>query len=172
MLANVRQDGTLIVSDDTQPAVVIAPIAPMSAPAYVPPTDPMIPPNPVVAGTPEGTFRGEGGTPFGYRPTLYIQPIVPDYETGYDVQYGDQLPDNINKGALNPNAVLPGRPGKDQIMPVPTGQQPAKPAIAPAVNPVQQPGPVTGNVAGFDLSRIPFWAWLVGAAVLGSRLLR
>ena len=171
MLANVRQDGTPIVTDDAQPAVVVSPIAPKSAPAYVPPTDAVIPPNPIVAPTPEGTFRGEGGTPFWFRPTLYVQPIVPIYDGGYDLSgYGD-MPVR-NKGAVNPNPVLPGRPGEDQTMPVPTGQQPKKPAIAPAVQSVTQPGPVAGNVAGFDLSRIPFWAWLAGAAFLGSRLLR
>lgn len=172
MLANLRQDGTLIVTDTSEPAVVVSPIAPKSAPAYVPPTDAFIAPNPIIAPPPDGQFRGEGGTPFGSRPSIYIVPIVPVADGGYDLSgYGDVVP-NRDKGPVLPNPVLPGRPGDKQTMPVPTGQQPTKPAVAPAVNALQQPGPITGNVAGFDLSRIPFWGWLVGAAFLGSRLLK
>ncbi len=177
MLANVKQDGISIVSDATQPAVVISPIEPMSAPAYVPPTEAVIPPNPIVAPAPDYQFRGEGGTPFGVRPPLYITPLVvtnPDERYNLDVSgYGDNVPtERLAKPAIARPFILPQRPGEDQIMPVPTGQQPMKPPVAPAVESVTKPGPIGGTIGGFDLSRIPFWAWLAGAALLGSRLLR
>lgn len=172
MLAITRKVGTPYAPATTEAAVVVPPIVATAAPAYVPPMDPFIPPNPVLAPTPPGTFRGEGGTPFGFRPVLYIQPMVPVVlDGGYDLSGYSEVPAPA-KGAIPANPVRPGRPGKDQVMPVPTGQQPTKPAIAPAVQSVEQPGPITGTVAGFDLSRIPFWAWLAGAAFLGSRLLR
>lgn len=172
MLAVVRQDGTLILPDSSLPAVVISPIAPKAAPAYQPPTDPFIPPNPIIAPAPPGTFRGAGGTPFGSRPQLYIQPMVPPPDGVYDLSGYDTNMPVRDKGAVLPNPVVPGRPGKDQIMPVLTGQQPTQSPIGTAVESVTKPGPITGTVAGFDLSRIPFWAWIAGAALLGSRLLR
>lgn len=170
----IAVSGTLIESNVTQPGVVVPPIEPTSAPAYVPPTQPVIPPNPMVAAAPDYQFRGEGGTPFGSNPPAYllpytIEPPVRDYGLS---DTGAVPVERVSKLAVPRPFILPPRPGEDQVMPVPTGQQPAKPNVAPAVEPVSKPGPVSGTFQGFDLARIPFWAWLVGAAVLGSRLLR
>lgn len=168
------QDGNIVEAAITKPAVVVPSIVATAPPTYMPPTNPYIAQNPAVAPPPPYQFRGEGGTPFGARPPAYVMPpyILPPVRT-YDLEgYADQLPDNINKGAVPDQPDLPGRPGKDQVMPVLTGQQPTKPAIAPAIESVQKPGPITGTVAGFDLARVPFWAWLATAAVVGSRLLR
>jgi len=169
------QDGTIVASSTTAPAVVAPLIIATPPPAYMPPVELYIAPDPPEAPAPEYQFRGEGGTPFGARPPAYVTPlyILPPVQ-GYDLEgYADQFPGSFgNKGAVPGQPLLPGRPGKDQVMPVLTGQQPTKPAVAPPVESVQRPGPITGTVAGFDLSRVPFWAWLAAAAVVGSRLLR
>lgn len=180
----VKQGAELDVTSEAVTPLPTPPIVPRSAPAFVPPTDPIIPPNPLVAPAPTYQFRGEGGTPFMARPSVYLYPFSlaePSRDYTRDLSgYGD-MPDR-NKDAVEANPVRPGRPGEEQIMPVPTGLRPAKPMIAPAVQPVEAPvpapvsasggGPVTGIVAGFDLSRVPFWAWLAAAALLGSRLLK
>jgi hypothetical protein len=58
-------------------------------------------------------------------------------------------------------------------MPVLKYADPTKPNVAPAVEQVTPPtGPVRGTLFGKDLSAIPFWAWLVAAAFIGSRVFR
>lgn len=153
------------------PAIVPPVIAPTAAPSYVPPTDPTIPPNPVIAPPPPNQYFGRGGTPFGARPRLYVEPLV--YGDEYDKRLYPLDPRaGTNDGKVAREQVLPPRPGEKKVMPVPRGDQPTKPPVPPAIEPVQKPGPITGVVAGFDLSRVPLWAWLVAAALLGSRLLR
>lgn len=180
----VKQGAELDVTSEALTPLATPPIVPMSAPAFVPPTDPIIPPNPLTAPAPSYQFRGEGGTPFMARPSVYLYPLTitePSKDYTRDLSGYGAMPDR-NKDAVPANPVLPGRPGEDQTMPVPTGQRPAKPMVLPPVQPVQPPppapvpatggGPVTGVVAGFDLSRVPFWAWLAVAALAGSRLLK
>lgn len=153
------------------PVVVVPAITATAAPAFVPPMDPVIPPNPVIAPPPPYQHRGEGGTPFGARPTLYIQPMR--YGDEYDARLYPLEPRvGAGDGAVPRPRILPMRPGEKEVMPVPTGQQPTKPPVPPVTPSVQPPGPITGTVAGFDLARVPLWAWLVAAALLGSRLLR
>lgn len=64
--------------------------------------------------------------------------------------------------------VLANTPAKQ---PVPGSTAPV-PQTTNAVSRDSQPGPITGKVAGFDLSRVPLWAWLVGAALVGAKLLK
>lgn len=159
----------ILDGQDIEPAYVPPPIVPMSAPLYVAPTNPYIAPAPTLAREPDYQFRGEGGTPFGARPPIYIHPMI-DLETR-DLLYIGQPPPQDNQ-VTPKQPELPPRPGEKAVMPVPTGQQPTKPPVPAVTTPVQKPGPITGMVAGFDLARVPLWAWLVGAAVVGSRLLR
>lgn len=77
------------------------------------------------------------------------------------------------QGAVPNNPELAPRRGDKQTMPVPTGQQPTRPPVGEAIPESTPPkGPVTGKVGGFDLSAVPLWAWLAGAALLGARLLK
>lgn len=151
-------------------AVVALLPAPTAPPAYVPPTNPYIPPAPTLAAPPEGQTLGKGGTPFGAVPLIYIQPPVIRYANGD----GLYVPPPIRPEeppTSQPVALPP--PGNKEVMPVLIGQQPRKEPVAEALDPVQKPaGPIRGTLAGFDLATVPLWAWLVGAAFLGSRLLR
>ena len=98
-------DGTRVSAPTTQPAVVVAPITPTAPPAYVPPTNPYIAPDPMKSPPPPYQFRGEGGTPFspGVAPpayvapyTLFIQPRIPLELDGY----ADAMPILVNRGAV------------------------------------------------------------------------
>lgn len=153
-------------------AAIVAPLPqPVAAPAYVPPTDPYIYPAPMLAPSPEGQTLGKGGTAFGSVPPIYIQPPVIRYANGD----GLYVPPPIRpEEPPTSQPVQPPPPGNEQVMPVLIGQQPRKEPVAEALDPVQKPaaGPVRGTLAGFDLATVPLWAWLVGAAFLGSRLLR
>lgn len=178
------------------PPLTAPAIAPAPAPAYIPPVSVPMNPNPYIAPPPPYQFMGEGGTPFGDAPELYVPPdrIIPpppdrrfgwvwtgakweftpvlaDYDPPPIVQY-DQ-----GGGAVAKPYVLPMRPGEDSLMPVPGGDVPTRPDVAPTVEQVQTPapagtGPFKGNFLGADLSIVPLWAWLVGAALLGARVLK
>jgi len=63
------------------------------------------------------------------------------------------------------------RTGTATTLPVPTKPKDPAPALDPAGRDAQS-GPITGKVAGFDLGRIPLWGWLIGAALIGARLLK
>lgn len=169
MLSVIKQVGTE-QSTATAEQPYVAPLpTPTAAPAYIAPTNPYINQDPMEAPAPDYQYRGTGGTPFAAtQPRIYLDPIriLPPI---LDLDYG-LTRDATNKGATPNQPQLPGRPGDRQTMPVPTGQQPAKSDIPKAVQPV--PGPITGNVAGFDLAKVPFWGWLIAAAFLGSRLLK
>lgn len=156
-------------------ALAPIPLPVIAAPEYVPVGAP-VPPNPVTAPPPPVQFRGAGGTPFlitsGARsPAVYSPAIIPTYKPFlYDV------PDTA---AYNPNApavplpVAKAPAGTKANVPVPVVVPPSKVPVPATQTPTQAPpGPVSGNVGGFDLSRVPLWAWLVGAAVVGSRFLR
>lgn len=152
-------------------AVVTLLPVPTAPPAYVPPTNPYIYPAPSLAPSPEGQTLGKGGTAFGSVPPIYIQPPVIRYANGD----GLYVPPPIRpEEPPTSQPLAPPPPGTDQVMPVLIGQQPDKVPVAPARDPVQKPaaGPVRGTIAGYDLATVPLWAWLVGAAFLGSRLLR
>ena len=169
----------LLSSPVTGPTAPMAPaIQPASAPLYVQPVSVPMLRDPMIAPAPDGQFRGEGGTAFGSRPTLYVQPLAPEvadslsnggiYRPPVDDAY------NINAPVIHP-PVAPERPGDSTIQPVPVGQQPTKPNVAPAVQPVTVPassGPIKGQFLGLDLGVVPLWAWLVGAALIGARILR
>lgn len=155
--------------DPTAKALTAPLPTPASAPAYVPPTNPTIPQAPTQALSPEGQTMGKGGTSFGSVPPIYILPPVIRYDTpevGYDVlPYRPREP-------VPQNPIEPTLPGTKAVMPVPVGQQPAKVPVPAVVASVETPGPITGSVAGYDLARVPLWAWLVGAAVVGSKVLK
>lgn len=149
------------------------PITPTPAPTYQAPSisDTATVQAPMIAPPFPGQTLGKGGTPFGAVPLIYVHPLPILYDAGlklypYEPRAGD--PD----GLVPQPELRPPRPGEDAITPVPVGQQPTKPPL-----PVQQPQisplpPVKGTVAGFDLAKVPFWAWLVAAAVLGAKLLK
>lgn len=165
--------------------VPVSPIQPKAAPLYIQPVSVPLLPAPTPAPPPPDQFRGEGGTTFGVssgadKPVIYIQPIVP--EDRFHILDGGGIyapPPNDSGYNVNQPTVLPPvtreRPGDSTIQPVPTGQQPTKPDVAPAVVPVTVPasaGPIKGQFLGFDLGIVPLWAWLVGAALIGARILR
>lgn len=185
----------LLSSGVTGPAPTPLPlISPTMAPAYVQPVSTPIRPNPAIASPPPSQFRGEGGTSFGLKPNIYIQaPLPAGLEVQPTIPTGDvrtqlyvQRP--VSDGGVympppntsfNPNDPAPqtpvtkDRPGDALVMPVPVGQVPAKSDIGTAVVPVTVPGgPIKGSVLGLDLGVVPLWAWLVGAAILGARVLR
>jgi hypothetical protein len=72
------------------------------------------------------------------------------------------------------NETLAPRRGDKQNMPVPTGMQPTKPPVGEATPQVAPPGsgPVRGSFLGADLSIVPLWVWLAGAALIGARILK
>jgi len=155
----------------TAPAPVAPTITPTAAPAYQPPISYPIVSAPMIAPPPSEQFRGEGGTAFGAVPTLYNRPWVAtfvDKELLYPYGPRDGDPDGLVAGPQ----ILPPRPGEEATMPVVEGQQPAKEEIPPTRESVQRPGPISGTVAGFDLSRVPLWAWLTVAVFIGVKVLR
>lgn len=155
--------------DPTAKALTAPLPTPYNAPAYVAPTNPIIPQAPTMALPPDGQTMGKGGTSFGSVPPIYILPPVIRYDTP-DAGY-DELPYRPPKVVPQP-LVEPTLPGTKAVMPVPVGQQPAKVPVPAVVASVETPGPITGTVAGYDLARVPLWAWLVGAAVIGSKVLK
>lgn len=166
----------LLDSAMTGPEPVAAPvIQPASAPVYVAPVSVPMLPGPTIAPPPPEQFRGEGGTSFGLVPQIYILPPAPVNLNGDTGTYVP--PPNSAYNPATPAPALTGtraRPGDKTIQPVPSGQVPTKPDVAPAVVPVPVPGagPVKGTFLGFELAMVPLWAWLVGAALLGARVLR
>ena len=178
-------------ADVALPAVEAPLIAPAPAPRYVPPLSVAILPAPMIAPPPDGQYMGEGGTPFGSMPVLYIQPPVlppppPDRRPGWFwngtawiyVGEADYNPPPVLKydpdAPAPENPTLPMRRGEKQVMPVPAGQVPARPDAGEITPQVTTPGtgPVKGMFLGADLSIVPLWAWLAGAALLGARLLK
>lgn len=143
---------------------------PYSAPAYVPPTDPIIAQAPTTALPPDDQTMGRGGTSFGSVPPIYILPPPIRYDDTPEAGY-DALPYRPRE-PVPQYQVEPTLPGTKAVMPVPTGQQPAKVPVPAVVASVESPGPIKGTVAGYDLARVPLWAWLVGAAVIGSKVLK
>src|SRR6266496_1046973 len=148
-----------------------------AAPKYVPEiTSTPIPPNPVIAPPPEGQIKGTGGTIFGIvsgaiKPPVTLAPyIMPTMkEPLYD------LPDNDAYAPMAPYApLIQAKPpaGTQAYVTPPKVPAPVKSNVPPVVTSVPSLGPITGKVAGFDLATVPLWAWLLGAAVLGARLLR
>jgi hypothetical protein len=143
---------------------------PMSAPAYVPPSDPVIPLNPTIAPPPDGQFLGKGGTSFGLIPATYWPSMPLPYTKPGSELYA--LETRSQPGIAAP-LILAKRPGDDANVPVPSVPVPIKPPIAETITAAQPPkGPISGVVAGFDLAKVPLWAWLVGAAVLGAKLFK
>lgn len=155
-------------------ALAPIPLPVISAPVYVPVGDP-VPPNPIIAPPPPGQFRGEGGTSFiisagGIQPPVYRPSIIPTYiPNTYDIPVTDAY--NPQDPAA-PMIIAPAPGGTRANVPVPTVPPPAKPPVTGNPTPTEMPGPISGTVAGFDLTRIPLWAWLAGAALLGARLLK
>lgn len=156
------------------------PIVPFPSPPPPLVSDAALVPSPMLAPSFEGQFLGKGGTPFGVMPRIYITPLPPAVingggeilRGGVDVSYPFKPRAGDPEGLVPPPVLRPRRPGEDAIVPVPTGQQPTKPPLPvtqPQITPV---APVTGKVGGFDLAKVPFWAWLVAAAVVGAKLLK
>lgn len=170
-------DSALVSATTPTPAPVIAPAA---APEYQPPVSVPMVQDPVEAPAPVGQIRGSGGTSFQVSAgSIKLQPYVLPPVIRNDGDSGLYVPPPND--AYNPNAPAPltpetmARPGDSTIQPVPRGIVPGKPAIAPAVPAVPVPkvaGPIKGNVLGFDLSLVPLWAWIVGAALVGARVLK
>lgn len=155
-------------------AVAPIPLPVIGAPVYVPVGAP-VPPNPIIALPPVNQFRGAGGTPFivsagGSQPPVYRPAIIPTYiPNAYDIPVVDTF--NPQDPAA-PMIIAPAPDGtKSNILP-PKVRPPAKPPVTGNPTPTVMPGPISGTVAGFDLTRIPLWAWLAGAALLGARLLK
>lgn len=158
-------------------APVVAPaIQPASAPVYLPAISVPMMPDPTIAPPPVGQYRGEGGTAFGSVPRLYVQPPVPGGAGDVGAIY--RLPPNEAYNPALPAPILPEtkpRLGDSTIQPVPRGDVPTKPAVQPAIPEVtvpKVPGPIKGNILGLDLALVPLWAWIVGAALLGARVLK
>lgn len=164
----------LPVKDGGALAPIIPP--PISAPEYTPVGAP-IASNPIIAPPPPQQFRGTGGTPFVdsagiSQPAVYLRPYIISTPSPADL-YDTPATDTYNPNSpATPAPLQPKAPGTGaNVTPRPV-PPPAKPPVPAAVSKTVMPGPISGNVAGFDLSRVPLWAWLVGAAVLGARLLR
>jgi hypothetical protein len=94
------------------------------------------------------------------QPRPLVDPVL--YET----------PPATDQQVFNPNQPVPAQlprplpPGTKVVMPVITGQQPAKLPVALGVDEVPVPGPIHGTVAGFDLSRVPTVGWVAAAALV------
>lgn len=166
---------TLIKSIDA-PVVEAAPappaIIPKPAPLYVPPvSDAATTPNPMNAPSFPGQTLGKGGTPFGAMPVIYLRPM-PIVFDGVGTLYPYQPRIGKPDGLVPQIEILPPRPGEDALVPVPTGQQPKKSELPPQQPSISPLPPVRGKVAGVDLAKVPFWAWLVAAAVIGAKLLK
>lgn len=156
-------------------APVVAPLpTPRSAPAYVPPVDPYIYPAPTLAQPPNYQIMGTGGTPFGDQPVIYAAPPLVPYTPNTGGRELDTVMTRDDDAPVSQQPVERAPKGSGYVMPVLKRAEPIKPPVAPQVTPVEKPapGPITGTVAGFDLARVPLWAWLVGAALIGSRLLK
>src|SRR6267142_2531220 len=137
-LSNAQLDAAVVLAPRPEVAPVIQPTPP---PVYIAPVSVPLYPAPAVAPTPLNQIRGEGGTPFGFRPELYVQPLVPVLAVpvelrDYRLRVGYEPPPN---DAYNPGAVVPTppetppRPGDSTIQPVPVGQDPRKAAVPSAV---------------------------------------
>lgn len=177
---------TLSLREATQvvaPAVVVPVITPTPPPVAPPLSSAPLPPDPAIAPPPVYQFRGEGGTPFGSVPQLYTQrPVIAESRCGTggfrcgEVGYNPPPPVAYDPDAPPPPIIHIGlRPGDHTIQPVPSDPPPAKPPVPKPVDPVTQPapaGPVRGMVLGFDLSKVPLWAWIGLVAVVGVRVLR
>lgn len=168
-LARTTQSGValqLVVEDEYTAPLPEPTTAPVPAPL-----DPIIAPAPTTAPPPPDQTRGEGGTPYQLVPEVYGPPPVLIYAPeGTDDYVG---PDRMerNPATKQPVEETPNTPGR--VAPITVPFPVLKPAVPAAVAPVTKPaGPITGNVAGFDLARVPLWAWLAGAAFLGAKLLK
>ena len=165
----------LPVKDGGALAPVIPP--PTPAPEYMPVGAP-VPPNPIIAPPPPQQYRGEGGTPFldgsGFnQPTVYLRPYIIPVPPSESVLYGIPETETYYPNAPAVPQIIAKKPaGTGANVTPPPVPPPAKLPVPAVVSPTVKPGPVTGNVGGFDLSRVPLWAWLVGAAVVGARLLK
>jgi hypothetical protein len=120
---------------------------------------------------------GEGGTPFGSVPPIYLAPPAPaDY--GVAPLYGDPGTYNPLNGFSVPVLVKPPLKGEDAVVMPPLVKPPIKRPIASAVEPVKEPapprpsGPVSGTVLGFNLATVPLWVWIVAAVFVGAKVLR
>ena len=175
--------------------------APTPPPSYQQPISVPMNPNPTAALPPEGQHMGKGGTSFGAMPITYDPPVIIFLEEqGYWVNnitneivpglrtaqpsmaagwaWSAQPPVDYvpprRPGVTVPKPELIGyRPGEDATMPVLYGPVPTRTPAGKVTESVTPPkGPITGKVGAFDLSTVPTWVWLVGAAFLGSRLLK
>lgn len=159
---------------------VAKPIVPFPAPPPPLVSDSALTPSPMIAPSFAGQFLGKGGTPFGVMPRIYVTPLPPavlngDGEIlrgGVDVSYPYKPRVGDPDGLVDPITLRPPRPGEDAIVAPPTGLQPIKPPLPPTQPQITPVAPVTGKVGGFDLAKVPFWAWLVVAAVVGAKLLK
>ncbi len=161
----------------TKDGGALAPIIPppTPAPVYVPVGDP-VPPNPVTDTPPPDQTRGTGGTIFAVTagiiaPPVYRPMIIPTFQP--PELYPSPTPDGYYPNApAVPQIIAPAKPGtRANVMPPPV-PPPAKQPVPANATPTEMPGPIKGTVAGFDLTRVPLWAWLVGAALLGARLFK
>lgn len=170
-------DSALVSAKTPTPAPVIQPAA---APVYVPAVSVPMTQDPTEAPSPAGQYRGSGGTGFAVSAGIVkVQPYILPPVLRNDGDAGLYVPPPND--AYNPNAPAPltpetkARPGDSTIQPVPRGVVPVRPIIAPAVPEVPVPkvaGPIKGSFLGLDLSLVPLWAWIVGAALVGARVLK
>ena len=174
---------TLIKAYDAEQVKALTtppPIVPLPAPPPPLVTDSALVSSPMLASSFDGQFMGKGGTPFGVAPRIYVAPLPPQLLNGYgdvlnegvDVSYPYKPRAGDPDGLVPQPELRPPRPGEDAVMPVPAGQQPTKPPLPKTQPQIAPIAPVTGKVGGFDLATVPFWAWLVAAAVVGAKLLK
>lgn len=189
----VKNGGDVYIPPDVTPMPTYVP-----ATAPIPP-NPVIAPPPDgqfkgVGGTSFYLYSGIARPPIVLQP--YIIPMPPK-EPLYDLPANDAYAPMAPAVPM----IVPKAPtgSKANVLPPPimgvwtnsmTGQTKVGPNDAPpnnmagwtwratakdvpaVVTSVPSPGFLKGNVAGFDLSRVPSWAWLVAGALVLSKVLR
>lgn len=165
-----------IITKETAPVLVAPSITPTPAPTYVPPVSTPMALTPVAAPPSPGSTLGTGGTPFSISSGLVrLSPWLTRLtRLGGSTPYTGTMPTPVRPIAPEtPSVPAPG--GSGTVMPVPSVPRVPKPKLGDATEPVPTPsprGPVQGTVAGFDLSTVPLWAWLVAAAVVGWKFFK
>jgi hypothetical protein len=181
--------GTAAIPSDAPSRVAVkapALVAPVAAPKpypIAPPLDQVLDYDPIMYPSPY-QHRGEGSVPFlvtagGDRlltmyqlPRVLPRPRAPNTQpdpvaTPVPVTYDS--PDVVAYNPALPPPVLPAKQpigGSRAVMPVPAGQTPMRKPVAPVVDEVPTPGPVTLKVGNLDLSVVPWWGWALGGLLL------
>lgn len=101
------------------------------------------------------TYDGNGEETGGYENVLVTDPALP-YNPGVGSEFYPDTP-------VVPLPQTPSPGGDKAVVDLPSTPVPSGAEVPAVVTSVPIPGPITGKVAGFDLSQVPLWAWVVGA---------